>query len=850
MPRLPTQARRPHAAAPHAAASHPTHHCHPHTTGRQRRHHTPRATRRRHSHVAPEALLDAAPACLFGDVEHSWLTPCEQQEAADLEEARRRSQSTLWQEQPFLAGELFVSPERHSREQALSSWAHAPLRFQMTTPVTYDRPELPKLPRRPERVVDADKDEQRQTEYYVRRRQALEARDRHADDMARWRTLEDRYLHEQWGLVGYRRKTPHQTPYYDIKCHLGLDYGLDDEDMRAELAALLHGRGVNAWNGSVDGNVPWLSGEQLKKEHARHCMPEFYLWDRDATWFNGNLPGARACDERRRCIGRPGLEPAPGSAEWRLLVINHRIYGLPPPMQCAPECTVVKCKCRAIVQAPPILHEVLDLMRSCGQWRKGSYSSLWSSWGKNVISSYWASRPEAELEQVYDRAAAKLILQRWDTDRQCNGVPVLGVASSSALRQVKAARRRFEWAQRTALRTWRRHVKAWRTCSQMPGSLVWRVERRPPAELLVAAAMEAVVEVLTAELLAAKLLAEAAEVASEALEESRANECELLLAKLQEAELLEPQKKSRADKDIEFAMAKARARTRPALVSMGLRAEAKEAEEADAEAKEAEDESEPEEETLEQKRARCAAYQRAKEARQRRDAQEDAAIRRGESVDPAVLFRYKARKRGMQCGGCSAMEDTDCADCRKLRFAFWHEIRAANVRSTERMLRASAEKQRLRPTSEQLEHERNKSKRIMQQVREQAGYRSGGGCKPGAPGSWWAPGAQLAQHGGSMPPWAPYCKCGGRIRLIRRLEDSPLIMLGSHKMCEWIFAQWRVQTLTSRLAKEEEAEAARAEQLVREFEEFESAMAQLSISSWCVRALAAPSHALRRPHAC
>ena len=91
-----------------------------------------------------------------------------------------------------------------------------------------------------------------------------------------------------------------------------------------------------------------VEGSSSETAHLSLCMPLPDRWTEQSAWFNGNLQGALACQERRRSVGAPLIEPAPGTDDWIRLVIERRRRCEPPAWQCSARCTTDWCKCDAV----------------------------------------------------------------------------------------------------------------------------------------------------------------------------------------------------------------------------------------------------------------------------------------------------------------------------------------------------------------------------------------------------------------------------------------------------------------------------------------------------------------------
>ena len=231
-------------------------------------------------------------------------------------------------------------------------------------------PELPKLPRRPEPVVDLDAHDRRQAEYQRIYAEVQSARAEHATRMV----AREKQLHQlrQSCLERTRR------------------WGLDR--LQRELQAVFPSR-----------SSPYSEElENVANLHLKHCCPpiESPLWERCSgsehffwcslpecyehhrTLAGPNHPCTADCDRRRKLLGVERLAPhaeaesdrrdasrsgrlrwpnryvngvlptsPPTWRDWTVLHIHARVRGAtPPPLTCSQD----RCGCRAVTHASPL----------------------------------------------------------------------------------------------------------------------------------------------------------------------------------------------------------------------------------------------------------------------------------------------------------------------------------------------------------------------------------------------------------------------------------------------------------------------------------------------------------------
>ena len=220
--------------------------------------------------------------------------------------------------------------------------------FDRSLASTLAAPDLPKLPRRPKDVVNAEEQDRRQAEFKRAYAAAKQEREAHAEQMAAREKQRAAELHR------LRQQCLQRTSRIDL------------EERQRELEAVFPSRSFY--------KLKWDKPEELAALHLKHCCPpiDSPLWIRNSTrgWthvpppcFHHHQCETAACDRRRKLLGVARLAPhasaercadwckAEGWRDWTLLQIHRRAHGLPAPVL---TCSRERCGCEAVTSAPPL----------------------------------------------------------------------------------------------------------------------------------------------------------------------------------------------------------------------------------------------------------------------------------------------------------------------------------------------------------------------------------------------------------------------------------------------------------------------------------------------------------------
>jgi hypothetical protein len=151
-------------------------------------------------------------------------------------------------------------------------------------------------------------------------------------------------------------------------------------------------------------------------------MPLPDRWGEDNAWFNGNLPGALACNERRRTVGAPLLEPTPGSDAWIRMVIDRRRRCEPPAPQCSPHCTVQWCNCDAVALGVNREREDLEWLQRIAKQEPARWmlQAARQEYGRNLLVAWRQLAETTRQRAVAARCIQKAVrLQREQRRRRC-----------------------------------------------------------------------------------------------------------------------------------------------------------------------------------------------------------------------------------------------------------------------------------------------------------------------------------------------------------------------------------------------------------------------------------------------
>ena len=248
--------------------------------------------------------------------------------------------------------------------------------FNRSLPGKRSAPELPKYPRRPETVVNAEEHTRRQAEFERAHAAVKQARAEHAEHMA-------------------AREKQLAADLHRLRQHcLQVNSAIDLERRQEELEAVFPSKSFF--------NVRVQAPEDLADLHLKYCCPpiDSPLWTRSSCgrtpgWTHTRPPSMHIavgdptahCDRRRKLLGVARLAPhesaerwnacpLPGTdsgwRDWTLLQIHRRTHGVPAPVL---TCSRERCSCEAVMNAPPLKLQLP--FKLGGQWTNVQVEDYW-----------------------------------------------------------------------------------------------------------------------------------------------------------------------------------------------------------------------------------------------------------------------------------------------------------------------------------------------------------------------------------------------------------------------------------------------------------------------------------------